>query len=477
MTSTTQPLQISDLIFSNSKTDFNKLLGDLKRSTLSLQNRLRSIEQDASFVSAVAEAYGLPLIANERCGSWYIPPGAKDGSAYFKSTDGHMSQWSFSLRRLNLQVLEVVSRRGGCIIVDSTRRGKSMPDALSKTVPIWTCVMNRFLFPEATDFHDLRTPPNVIGASEHTQIASRIPAFVEAVSGLGLDVKLLKTQLKKPLRPIWVTQDSTLPLETPVFEDFYPIVCCTSSRRVPGGEASEGGYIQGAGDDAESWAHGLTPPLFWEHRDDLVKLSEEDLPGFIEQLVNAAGISQTDKESSILIKPTRFLHLGTLEYAESITSAAAFDIVITASQSSSASLEKVFKTRYLNLACTPGKLGSRTLRHELNNLHPFLSTHLPTLSQAARENDKSPVTQPKILVACPTGKDHSVGVALALLCLLCDHDGKFRGADHVSTERDAKSVDMSKQVIKQRLSWISVTAPEANPSRTTLQSVNAFLLG
>lgn len=27
--------------------------------------------------------------------------------------------------------------------MDSTRRGKRFPDSMSKTIPIWTCVLNR----------------------------------------------------------------------------------------------------------------------------------------------------------------------------------------------------------------------------------------------------------------------------------------------------------------------------------------------
>lgn len=37
----------------------------------------------------------------------------------------------------------MVGQKGGCIIVDSTRRGKRFPDSMSKTIPIWTCVLNR----------------------------------------------------------------------------------------------------------------------------------------------------------------------------------------------------------------------------------------------------------------------------------------------------------------------------------------------
>lgn len=37
----------------------------------------------------------------------------------------------------------LVGQRGGCIIVDATRKGKRFPDSMSKTIPIWICVLNR----------------------------------------------------------------------------------------------------------------------------------------------------------------------------------------------------------------------------------------------------------------------------------------------------------------------------------------------
>lgn len=107
------PLRESDLIFSSASSVLKDALGELKRGNLSIKNRLRSIKEDSEFVIKVADAYELPLIANERCGSWYIPPERKAGSAYFKSTDGHFHQWGFSLRRLNLQVFDVLEHHGG----------------------------------------------------------------------------------------------------------------------------------------------------------------------------------------------------------------------------------------------------------------------------------------------------------------------------------------------------------------------------
>jgi tRNA A64-2'-O-ribosylphosphate transferase len=109
------PLQTSDIIFPTLSTNLSSTLAELKRSTLNIGNRLRSVSEDATFVCRVADAYSLPLIANERCGSWYIPPERKAGSAYFKSTDGHNGQWAFSLRRLNFQILDIVDSNQGFV--------------------------------------------------------------------------------------------------------------------------------------------------------------------------------------------------------------------------------------------------------------------------------------------------------------------------------------------------------------------------
>ena len=107
------PLHHSQLIFPSAHTSLSTTLTDLRRTNLSISNRIQSIVDDASFVEDVASTFELPIIANERCGSWYIRPELKAGSTYFKSTDGHHGQWSFSLRRLNLQVLDVIGQKGG----------------------------------------------------------------------------------------------------------------------------------------------------------------------------------------------------------------------------------------------------------------------------------------------------------------------------------------------------------------------------
>lgn len=68
--------------------------------------------------------------------------------------------------------------------------------------------------------------------------------------------------------------------------------------------------------------------------------------------------------------------------------------------------------QYLHLKCGAGKLGSRALRTELPRVPPFIS------SLAARAES------PRILFACSTGKDLSVGVTLVVLCLFFDDSCK-----------------------------------------------------
>ena len=84
-----------------------------RTSPLSLRARLQSIRTDSEFVRRAAFHYGLPVLANERCGSWYVPCDLRAGVTYFKSTDGHKGQWTFSLTRSNQDALKIVGDHGG----------------------------------------------------------------------------------------------------------------------------------------------------------------------------------------------------------------------------------------------------------------------------------------------------------------------------------------------------------------------------
>lgn len=107
------PTSISSLQMNSSPNPLSQTLASLRLFTLSIHNRLSSIYEDALFVERITSLIDLPLVANERCGSWYVPPKKKAGSVYFKSTDGHFGQWAFSKRRLNLHLLEIITKFEG----------------------------------------------------------------------------------------------------------------------------------------------------------------------------------------------------------------------------------------------------------------------------------------------------------------------------------------------------------------------------
>ena len=71
-----------------------------------------------------------------------------------------------------------------------------MPDALSKTIPIWCAVINRLLFGELHDENfNLLTPKEIVGASEHAHIEELLPGFVD-------NIKVGKiVSMRKALRP------------------------------------------------------------------------------------------------------------------------------------------------------------------------------------------------------------------------------------------------------------------------------------
>ncbi|PHH63401.1 hypothetical protein CDD81_6002 [Ophiocordyceps australis] len=463
-------IPLNSLIFPE-QPSLNSILSTLRRSTLSIHNRLSSIHADADFASRTAAALQRPLVANERCGSWYVAPRDKAASAYFKSTDGHERAWKFSTRRLNLHLLDLIERHDGIIIVDSTRRGKRMPDALAATVPIWCAVLNRLLLPDCPLSAHLFLPPHLL-PSTHASISALVPSFLASLRALRLDCLPV---LSKPLRPIWITpQDdallyhhqathgSSVPL---LLDDYRPIVCCTASRMVrPGGaEAEQLGYIQGAADDTENWAHGLTPLLFWQHVHELLATPEADLPALISSL-----ISQPDPQTT-LATPLHHLtpHISVttlpLDAPSSSSSSSSSSLCHIALMPSPSPRDSwIRSSTYLQAGLGKNKAASRSLRLALPDLCAFAASFFQRQS-LAKGQDK-----PRVVVACESARDLAVGVALALSCQLFTDSGQLRVP--------GDGVVFTKPLVKTRLASIMTAFPEANPSRQTLQSVNSYLM-
>jgi len=281
-----------------------------------------------------------------------------------------------------------------------------MPDALSKTIPIWCCVLNRVLFPHNSDAHELFTPPISVPQSEHSQIESRLDGFVANFQQLGMPLDSLRAKLAQPLRPFWVTADSMVEPGRPEFPGFHTVVLCTASRRTFGNEMSEGGYVQGAGDDSEGWAHGLTASIYWANKKVLHQTTEDNLPQVITELVLHSDFQSAG--SACLISPTTGLYVGAIGDLMA-PEQEQFDAVITIGPKETI-IPPAAQTagKHLKLNCGHGKLGSRDLRLELPKISEFFRSQAPFN---------------KVLVRCSDGSDLSVGVALAISCKYVDEDG------------------------------------------------------
>lgn len=295
------------------------------------------------------------------------------------------------------------------------------------------------------------------------------------IQNLKLDLERLGQQLGKPFQIAWANRTYFYPTDLHKSDDYRLVVLCSASKRVHGAEMSEGGYIQGAGDDSEAWAHELTPPVFWANQSLLQRTPEEDLPALIADLVAEHRRQDADQQAT-LISPTRNLYISPTD--PRVNEGGQYDLVIDCN-GNPAAVEG--NAKRLNLGCALSKLGSRDLRKSLDKVRDFVA------SQLASDPSRS------LLVTCDSGKDLSVGALLVILCLFYNDEGKSQMLEvdshaiwnknrnpnillsgHFDASQSKRM--MGKQFIRQRLAWIVSSKHDANPSRSTLQSVNAFLM-
>jgi tRNA A64-2'-O-ribosylphosphate transferase len=158
-----------------------------------------------------------------------------------------------------------------------------MPDALSKTVPIWCAVVNRAVKMryQKDDVWDtsLYTSPAVVSRQEHLQVESQLSTWSASLFvriGFGPLVQIIiehdsiqascydLPNLEYPLRPLWITPATSSYPRLPAHSDrtFYPIICISASRQIEEGleRRSKGfAYVQGSGDDHELWGEVGVP--------------------------------------------------------------------------------------------------------------------------------------------------------------------------------------------------------------------------
>ncbi|KAJ2307688.1 tRNA A64-2'-O-ribosylphosphate transferase [Coemansia sp. RSA 2705] len=433
--------------------DLYRISEELRKESRSTYNRLRSIDADAQFVTDVSQMFpGFPVIGNERCGVWYVDPQiAHADSVYFKSTDGHTGNWKFSLRRANTHVFAALARHGGCLIVDSTRKGKSMPDSFSRTIPVWCAVWNTAIRMVRGVEWDcaLHTPPSMVSESESSQMQELVPRFVQSLLESGMDIGELTGSVGKPLRPIWVTRDQRLAMPPDFGDaDFVPVVCVSASSTRDCGQGFM--YVQGAADDHELWAGELTAQLYWQHRAELLRDRNECLA--VVKRITQQCVQSNGSTGFSFIRTTN-VAVGGQASGQPPACWTHFDAIINC-RAPELAVDAEHAKRYLYMPITDSKRGQSEMAGAIPRALEFVR---PFVSSNAR-----------VLVHCAQGSNLSVCVALAILVQYFDAQGEFR--------INARS-EVTKQMIQKRLLWITTAYAKANPQRAMLKQVFERALG
>ncbi|CAA2967731.1 Hypothetical predicted protein [Olea europaea subsp. europaea] len=120
--------------------------------------------------------------------------------------------------------------------------------------------------------------PLWVSETEKAMIEARLEGWTKEFEASGADIASISLSLRKPLRPLWISQKTVIWLnEVPEYDswDFTPVILISASspsstfQKLSTSEFSWN-YIAGAGDDEESWARSLSPNLFWKNVYDLI---------------------------------------------------------------------------------------------------------------------------------------------------------------------------------------------------------------
>ena len=289
-------------------------------------------------------------------------------------------------------------------------------------------------------------------------------------------------------------------------------------------------YVQGAGDDAESWACGLTPEMFWSNKQRLLSASDVELPGLVSELVGgvaragsgSGGLIDGDARTkyasvpkTVFSAPSFSLSIGDLDShipqlePQTLTVLACtetqipprFTHVTRESPAQARTQPDAPRSRTLHLNCRDGKLGSKDLRNGLRKLPHFLEDtrrsegmdeqgqqgggqqrelRTPTRSRESSEN-----SQVQVHVLSPKSSDLPIGITLAILCLYdfsaLPTDTADASLNTTLRRREQRLID--KNLVRKALAEITNNltqlgdAGAVNPSRATLNAVNAWLMG
>ncbi|KAL6942611.1 hypothetical protein ACO0QE_003795 [Hanseniaspora vineae] len=488
--------------------DWKELSRTFRLENKNIKSRLLSILEDYQYIKETIEPTfcNYKIVPNERCGIWYYPPEKYKKTCYFKSTDGHTNIWDFSHRRLNFHLLEDIFTDGGVVIIDSTRRGKKLPDSLSKTIPIWCAVLNCIINGGVDELGNHKSsinsemaekylflPPNTVSSTERLQILAKIPSLVANCIKYVPNVRTIllekiSTHYKRwdklknkeiILRPIWVHPGSKHNID-PFTGEIVPwegfsdnhsetgetptvltVCCCSCSYQCQDGTNKKCGYtyVQGAADDHELWSNGLEAVDFWANRDyfSTIENTDAEINSYI--VKNIMGKRNVQKQELKFEKITEQIYIGISGPAGAMPKDFKLWIRCGAEgETSMASEEEKENCDSRIIQFYPGlksneKKSGKNLRVALIEIVPLIENILFDPSGASE-----PVNQ--VLITCDTGTDISAGIALATIA------------------KTMSSGPINKVTIRQQLTQMinKCTQFQINPSRATLNSVNSFLM-
>ena len=158
--------------------------------------------------------------------------------------------------------------------------------------------------------------PLWISKTERALIEDRLDEWTQQLDASGADIATLAACLKKPLRPLWISQKTVIWLnEVPDHDswDFTPIILVSASfstgfSQIRTTSEYSWNYIAGAGDDEESWARGLIPNLFWNHAFDLISSGPDLCNQKVADIVEKDRVYRAQRGQNapqIIVKPTK----------------------------------------------------------------------------------------------------------------------------------------------------------------------------
>ncbi|KAL0485837.1 tRNA A64-2'-O-ribosyl phosphate transferase [Acrasis kona] len=451
---------------------FHKLSRKVEKQSVNVYARLKSIEFDSLFAKDVCNTFeSLPVFANLRCGQWYLPK--FDGTCYFKSTDGHTYNWRFPTTRLNLQVAIHSSANKGIIILDSTRKGKKFPDSFSKTIPIWSCVINMVVAKTRGQEHVWDTNlhlPVWIHPSEKDQITEKLNTWTDNLMKSGVDLSVLSKVMTKPLRCIWISQNSDLESLRIAFKSFSftPLFLVSTSDPDYIVKSNSWHYIQGAGDDHQGWSLGLTPKLFWDNKDFLLE-GELVCEERVRDVVREFGDSKINLYHSGSIAALQI-------YTDEFTKIANTNLFIGSNPnvcdytSSFTKFGQLVGSNHVAIiSCVDDdsdQIDSDTLlvAHIMDHKRrrDLIPKNLPRILSFIRNKLSNGYS---VLILCKSGNNESIGVCCATLCAMFDDntDG------FVVTPKE-----VTKELVLKRFTFIQSFVNTAAPTQNTIKSISRF---